>query len=408
MITANMNTKASNRQLFVILFGISISAGYYSWTSSVSQTLVEVFNTIPVTVVRSALTAYTITAVIASLITGSLIGSKVSYHASAVFGLVSIIVGGTIPFFFHENFIMIWIGYLLTGFGACATSISAPLLTFRSSSATQTKWFGYANVIACIFSITLQNLAGRLATHKWYYVYLVDLIVIIPLLITILFLKEPEYTDRKEFTRRKTSGRHLHRRVYKYVLLLMMSHIPLYTIRTMISTLVSTKGFGSIDTASTVSSLFTFGALIMSLLIGNLLKKTRRWTFTIGLGIAGIGLICVVAAPSVYILAFGCFLTGAAYAPLTFSLNTFTSDITDVESRSLAMILVSLGSTFASFVIPFWVSITGRIAYLILPTLGSDVEGSCIISIVMYIALIILTVIKNPSVPMRTDTSASV
>lgn len=149
--------KIQDYQILVILIGISLTTGANGWTNSVSQTLVEVFQDISRAVVRSAVTAGSLSALVVGLATGAFVGRKYSYRTSAIAGLLCLLVGGLVPAFYCKSFAVIWFCRFLTGCGAAVNRISQPLIRMTVGSEKQAKWFGLAQVVSSGTSIVMQQ-----------------------------------------------------------------------------------------------------------------------------------------------------------------------------------------------------------------------------------------------------------
>ena len=389
-------------QLLVIIIALAISNGTNSWTNSVSQTLIEVFPNIPVSVVRTAVTAGSLSALVIGLATGALVGRKLSYRFCAIFGLGCLCVGGIVPAFWYTNFWVIWVCRLLTGFGAAANRLSQPMIAFRVGSERQAAWFGYAGVITNVAAILMQNLAGKFAATQWNHIYYVNLFMLIPLLLAIFCLKEPEIKVQPQ-AEKKSGKNKLDARVIPYMLLLMWATLSLYPVFTSVSTVITAKGFGGVDVAAKVSSMYTFGVMLMSLVIGIMMKKLRRWTFTIGLVMTSVGLMMIMLAPSLTVVTIGTMIAGASYAPMSFSLNAFSSDVAAPENRAFSMIVVMAGASIAGFASSFWTSFVSKIFLPMLPFVSSDVECVSFINVVICMLIAIVTIFVDPSVPVRED-----
>lgn len=396
--------KIQDYQIWIILIGISLTTGANGWTNSVSQTLIEVFPNISSAVVRSAVTAGSLSALVVGLATGAFVGRKYSYRTSAIAGLLCLLVGGLIPAFYCKSFAVIWFCRFLTGCGAAVNRISQPLIRMTVGSEKQAKWFGLAQVVSSGTSIVMQNLAGVLARQQWNYIYLVNLVLLIPLALVVFKLKEPEHMEQSFAAKGEKQSFKLEKRVIPYLLLAMWSTLTLYPVYTSASTIIKARGLGDISVAASIGSLYTLGVLAMNLfLIGRIIKHLRRWSFTVGLLMACSGLGLILIAPNVFTVGLGTFIAGASYAPMIISINTFTSDASDPGFRTFNMTTVMAGTSIAGFASSFWTSFASRTFSGMLPFLQSDVEVVSFINICVCLALVVLTIFWNPSVAVRKD-----
>lgn len=395
------STQKYNLQLWVVIIGLSISGGTNSWTNSVSQTLIEVFPNIPVAIVRSAVTAGSLSSLVVGLLAGVLVGRKVSYRKAAIFGLTCQVIGGVVPAFYCTNFWVIWFCRFLTGFSSAANRLAQPLIARNVGSEKQAAWFGYANIITMLCTMVMQNIGASLGAIKWNYIYLVNVVMAIPLLLVVLKLEEPENVEKA------SSGQKMNfkidRKIIPYLLLVMWGHLTLYPIFTSVSTVLVAKDLGGLEVASRISSFYTLGSICSGFVVAFLMKWTRRWTFTIGLLLASAGLGLVMVGPNLILIALGVFLAGASYGPLIFSVNAFSGDVAAPNVRTFSMIVVMAGASISGFASSFWTSFASNTFRGLFPFLASDVEVVSLVNIIVCLVIAVGTIFVNPVPAVRKD-----
>ncbi len=237
-----------------------------------------------------------------SLFYGKL-ANKFSKRGLLFTGLIFFIIGGIMPFFIGNLFLIIAFRGLL-GLGVGITlPLSVDIISSFFSGRERDSLIGLGtSTVACIGAVFFQVVGGILAdTYNWQYGFLVYLFPIWILAITFLYLPEPKKQEvpnasLKEilFSAPKT--------VYGFSIGQVLYTTFVFGYVTNISIIIQKEHLGNATEAGLAISLFTLGTLIVGFFFGRLRQLWPNFNIPFGILMTSVGILwCYFAANLTFI-----------------------------------------------------------------------------------------------------------
>ena len=300
-----MNKKPSLWNLFAIYSVIFMANGVYLVSPAI-DTLAKAF---PQEAYSSVLLVYTIPSLIAfpfALISGRLLGIRVRYRrALPVIALVNL-AAGSVPFFLDSLApILVCRAVYGMSIGLLAPQ-GAALILSTYDGADRYRYTGYANFSIGIAGVVYSFLAGFLCDLGWRYVFLGHLVGLLPLLLIVFFLKEPEKEpagtpedgqDEKEpavpleaeLVRNAPSEmtpearRSRRKKVVRLVLFVMGVYLACQSQMLVASSIVAYEGLGDAKMTAVVLAGATVGTLLSGLVFNTYYRLVRRYRIPVAI-----------------------------------------------------------------------------------------------------------------------------
>lgn len=212
-----------------------------------------------------------------SVVAGSLAGSKFGFKTLTVFASICLIVGGMIPFFVMDYYVLL-LSRVIIGVGVgfsmpLGNAIVMKLFSGQKGASIQGAGTAVMNASGIIF----QQVAGILCVLNLKYIWLLHLLVLVPMGCIIAMLPEPE----KEEVIRQAEKTRLPMRVYLisagYALCVMFFY-PLFL---NVSAIVVGEGLGSAALSGTILSMYNIGGCIAGVIFGKVYQVLEKKTIPV-------------------------------------------------------------------------------------------------------------------------------
>ncbi|UWG95348.1 MFS transporter [Dehalobacter sp. DCM] len=294
-----------------------------------------------------------------ALISGALAGKKVKFRTMNIIGIILFIIGGITPFFL-SNFTSILLSRVLFGIGIGIISPMGNALVLKFyHGQDRVNLVGIGNVFVMSGGIMMQLASGFLCAISWQYTFLVHLIAIIPLLLVILLLPEPDKEIENDHHKEKLR---MPFAVYGYTLMFGIMVMLNYTMVLNISTIMAERSLGSPALAGLVLSLFTAGGMLAGLVFGNVYKLTAKYTIALGLLITAAGLGFADFAGNIIIFALGSLVTGIGFSTVMPAVIVEIGAIAPPASIGMATGMVIALMNGGMFFSPYYMALVQNIS----------------------------------------------
>lgn len=298
--------KNGNILAVLAIFFMLISNGA---VTAALQSIMEAFPEASTSSVYLILSLPTVFMMVASYISGILTAKKVKYKPLAVTSIALLTVAGISPYFLNS------VSAILISravFGIAVGMIypmgnTLAVLYFGPEKGGEV--IGYGNSSMNLGCVILQMLGGILCSISWRNTFLVYIIGVLPLLITAVFMKEPEKTSHM------SSGElpkvKLPMSVYLLGVLLMIGQMLVYPIYLNLSTIVLTSiPNGTTSMAGVALSLVSVAGMVIGIFFSKIYEKLGRFTMVIGFLLGAVGLWLTGETTTMIGILLGCVLTG--------------------------------------------------------------------------------------------------
>ncbi|MBC3889040.1 MFS transporter [Acetobacterium paludosum] len=385
-----MNQSVKPLSMFTIMALAFFGMGVGTITPALNAIFVQ-FNTLPITTLLLVSTLPSLLVIPATIIAGSVAGSKVKYKTLAILGMALFVLGGVAPYF-ATDFTVILIERAVFGIGLGIMSPLANSLVMGlyegDKLATMT---GIVTLAMNIGGMVLQYLGGYMASIGWNYSFLPHGLGIISLIMVIFFLPEPAkapVTVQTELVPKEK----LPVKVWITVLVYGIFTLTIYPMLVNMSTLIVNRGLGTTATAGIVLAFLTIGGMLAGSVFGKLFKISNRFILALGFAIAVAGSLIVVYAGNIYMLAVGAFLGGFAMSTLIPGCMMIIGMTAKPAQMAFAVSLFFAGMNLFGFLSTYWI---GAIAAIT----GDAVTAPILVSGGVQAVFCLLYLVVNPLKP---------
>ena len=388
-----MGTKTNNKQyIFALMTVMSIfSMGQIAGSIDAAIALIgQNFN------LSSATTMYVssisaLASVIFGLIVGIIAGKKVSYKAVAYFAGACVLVGGLLPFFVKDYAVLLVFRAIYgIGFGGMM-SLQNAFATLTLPKEKQAFALGLGMFFGYGTNCILQFVGGLLADISWNYVFLNNLILVIPFVIILICCPNiPKNNEVKQNENKEDSKEKKSFPVVVYVMCIVMALVGLLISPLLIGcSFLSANINPSATIAGIVAVCFSLGCMVGGITYPTLYKKLGRASFTVFLLIAAIGAFGSAMATSIPVLCVTIFLGGMGFSTTQTGAMMVTGASVSKSSVGLASSLIMACFNLGMFLCSPFQAFIGNM-------FGDSLYLPLYIGAVVFIVCAIVFVVYNP------------
>ena len=389
-----MNKTVKPISTFTILAMAFFGMGVGTITPALNAIFVQ-FADLPITTLLLVSTLPSLTVIPATLIAGSVAGSKVKYRTLAILGMTLFVLGGVAPYF-ATDFTVILIERAVFGIGL---GIMAPLANSLvmgvyegDKVATMT---GMVTLAMNIGGMVLQFMGGYFAGIGWNYSFLPHALGIISLLLVIFFLPEPPKAPVAVETQVAPKEK-LPAKLFIIVIVYGIYTLSIYPMLVNMSTLIVDRGLGTTATAGIVLALLTIGGMVAGSVFGKVFKISGRFIMAVGYALAAIGLALVVFASNIALLSIGVFIEGFAMSTLIPASMMLISMTVKPSQMALGVSFFMAGMNLFGFLSTYWI---GAIAGITGDAVTAPIAVGAVVVTVFFVIFLIVNPLKG-SAPM--------
>lgn len=234
--------------------------------------------------------------------------------------------------------------------------------------------------------------------NGWHYAFLAYAILVIPLVVNIFVLKEPEADTSVKAAETAASKEKvsLDNRVWLYVVLILAMVLWVYPVMSGTSNFLTDRAIGSVALIATVVSMYNLGSALCSEIFGNIYKKLGAIGFgCFAIGTA-LGFITLLMSRSLFVAGIGTFLCGACSSICRLYLIQWAGDISkEPRAKNFVTTLLTACISLASFLSSYWITAC-RYMGQAFTMFSSETERTFCIGAILFAVLGILTIAKPP------------
>lgn len=249
------------------------------------------FPEIPFSTISYLATIPSLIAVPMGVISGFLIKKGLGYRAQVIIASAIMIIGGVIPFWVHS--FPVWIACRILfgiGFGVCVP-MSGTLAQRCFSGEQAARVQGWGATAQNLGGVVLQMASGIVAAKSVNTVWLVHLILIIPLILVMFTIPEPEDDTAAADSSATKSSQGLPAMVYIKSIGFGVMFMCMYPFLTGISAILANDNIGTAAVAGTINSAYTVGGMIAGVVFVALFKGLGKWCMPVMYVLMGAALL---------------------------------------------------------------------------------------------------------------------
>lgn len=278
--------------------------------------------------------------VVFGLVVGMIAGKKVSFKAVAFFAGACVLIGGLVPFFV-KNYIVLLVFRAIYGIGyGGMMSLQNTFANLTLPKEKQAFALGLGMFVGYGTNCVLQLIGGLLAEMGWNYVFLNNILLLIPFVLLLICC--PNISGNKEA---KDEGKAEKKERASYPPVIFVMCILMALVGLLISPLLIGCSFlsnnivpNNTTVAGIVAVCFSLGCMVGGLVYPTLSKKLGRYCFTCFLIIAAIGALGSALATNIVLLCVMIFLGGMGF-------STTQSGAMMVTGASVSKSVVAMASS---------------------------------------------------------------
>lgn len=296
-----------------------------------------------------------------SLAAGAVLGKKVRFKTMAVISMGGIIIAGCLPFFFR-NFMFVLVMRAIVGF---CIGLGFPLQSTLSlklfNDEERPGVLGMATFVMACGSIFYMLVSGYVSDIDSAYAFLVHGILIIPLILVIVFLKEPMADSLDYKVSDNANGEKLPLMAIFASIMFMFIFFAFYPVLLNMSAIIEYEGIGAAAITGLISSLYTIGNAIAGLVFAGLYKKAGKYIIPVGVVLWVIGMAIFSLGSGIVPIVIGVVLSGlAAQIVWPGTVNSF-SEYVPASKQSMATAIFVSGMNVGCFFTTFFISGVARV-----------------------------------------------
>jgi MFS family permease len=301
------------------------------------------------------------------------------------------LVGGVLPVFLTGSIYGILACRLLLGIGTGCFGIRNALVIKSYTEEKRANMLGMGGFVQSLSGIILSSLAGVLADVSWNLGFAGYAVCIVTVLMSGIFLKEPEAQVAAPVTEEgpvKTEKARYPAVIFIMGVFLALTSISGYCIIIGISTFLKEQNLGTSSMAGTVISVFSIGGVVFSYLFGKIFAALKKYNLPVFALILIAGLALINLGGNVIFIYIGAFLSGGAFACYMAATLAFAGQIADpklvTSSTTIIMTINQVGIILSGY----FVTLAGKVFTSLSEVSASYLLGIIIMAIIAVICIL--------------------
>lgn len=385
---------------YLAILSVFLFSGAGTFMNAALQTMIEAWPQLSASSVRMVVSLPPLISLPVMLFIGVVVGRKISYRMCAILGTLLIAVGGVAPFFLSSNWALILFFRALLGVGAGFLGMRNALIVRAVPKEKQAAFIGYGSTVMNVGAFIANPIVGILAKYSWKHPFLFDAIAFIPVVIMLLFLREPDAEEEasdegaaeevKQAEPVSTEKAGFTWRLVYYAVMQLLTTAVLYPMLSGLATYVSVKGIADSVLAGTMLSAYSIAGVIANMFIGQIMGATKKFTIGLMCILAALGQAIVLFIPSVPTLFVGVIFAGAAFNIMISVFQVYNGRVAHPSIMSLSstiiLAMLQLGIFASNYFIVACHAVFQR---------GTDIESSYVGCMIAYIAMAVFAFVVH-------------
>ena len=351
-----MNQSSSKGNRVISLMAVYFAANAIFITSpALNSWATQLYPDIPYSTVLFLSTVSSLLMIPGSLAAGAVLGKKVGFRTMAIISMGGIIIAGCLPFFIR-NFTFVLVMRAIVGFCiGLGFPLQSTLALKLFNDEERPGVLGKATFVLACGSIFYMLVSGYVCDIDSAYAFLVHGILIIPLVLVILFLKEPEREPLEEKVNGKSKEKLPMMAIFASAMF-MVIFLAFYPVLLNMSAIIEYEGIGAAAITGIISSLFTIGNAIAGLVFAGLYKKTGKYIIPVGAALWIIGMAIFSLGHGLVPIIIGVVLSGLAVQLVWPGMVNSFSEYVPAGKQSMATAIFVSGMNVGCFCTTFFIS----------------------------------------------------
>lgn len=324
-----------------------------------------------------------------SLFTNRLV-KKISVKALTVISLAIILFAGISPYWLHSfNYLLFSRGLMGIGLGFLSTLIASLPPLYFDQEKQRDQATGIQAAFASAGGILFNLLSGFLAAYNWKYVFLVQLITLVPLMAAALFMPHVNPKADKGNEPYGLKGLQVKSALpvigLAFFCILLSCSYPLN-----LSLFVEKNHLGSSQFVSLLTSLNAAIGFFIGLVFAGVYARLKSKTLPLAMGLVALTLFAISLAPTKGLLLLSSVLFGIGTSFVSPSLYAWLYQRVKAEEVVWAVALLGIASNVSQFVSPFVINPLAKLVD------GHSLEKTrLMVAAILMVFLLVILVVQN-------------
>lgn len=349
-----MGTKGKAGKIISLLAVYFAANVIFITTPALNSWATEIYSDVPYSTVLFLSTVSSLLMIPGSLIAGAVLGKSVKFKTMAIVSMGGIIVAGCLPYFVR-NFSFAIIMRAIVGFCiGLGFPLQSTLALKLFNDEERPPVLGAATFVMAVGSITYMLVSGYVTDINAAYSFLLHAILIVPLVLVLIFLQEPEKEEQVET--KKAAGEKLPGMALFASAMFMFIFFAFYPVLLNMSAIIDYEGIGAAAISGIISCLYTIGNGIAGVLFAPLYKKTGKYIIPVGAALWAIGSAIFAFGGGLVAIVIGVVVSGIAVQIVwPGTVNSF-SEYVPASRQSMATAVFVSGMNIGCFCTTYFIS----------------------------------------------------
>lgn len=377
---------------YFAILSVFLFSGAGTFMNAALQTMIEALPNLSTESVRLVVAMPPLVSLPVMLFVGTIVGKKLSYRFCAVVGTALIAVGGVAPYFFYSNWMLVLFFRTLVGIGVGFLGMRNPLIIKSVPAKKQASYIGYGSAFMNLGAIIANPIVGFLARVSWRHAFLFDALAFVPLIIIILFLKEPVNDSSVETTEETVIGGTMQEdskgftwRTFYYIGMMFVTTCALYPMLSGLTTFMAYRGNGDTVIAGMILSAYQVAGMVIGLVIGTYMAICKKFSIAASCTLVIIGTVLMLFVSSVPALFVSVIFAGAGFNTMISIFQIYNGRVTAPGSVALGSTMILVGLQFGIFASTYFIPMCHAIFKR-----STDVESALWGCLICYIVMAVI------------------
>ena len=354
-----MTTEVQKKRNFIALLAAYFAANIiFIMSPAINVMSTELFPDKSYTAILLISTISSLCMIPGSLVAGAIL-NRIGFKKLAVISLGGIAIFGTACAFTNSLGLI----YVFRGIVGFCLGLGFPLQGTMSlqlfNDKERPKYLGWATVSLAAGSVFYMMVSGALADHSARYSFMFHLVALIPMILIVIFLKQPTAEEIAANNVEAPSQVPEHGKMPGYAVftavMFALVFFAFYTVLLNMSSICAYENIGGAAVAGALLSVYCIGNMCGGFLFNPLSKAAKGLVVPVGLILWIAGTACVAFGHSVFMIVLGALLSGTAVQTLwPGTVNTY-SEYVPKDKQSMAVAIFVSGMNIGCFLTTYFI-----------------------------------------------------
>ncbi|MBQ7372685.1 MAG: MFS transporter [Blautia sp.] len=379
---------------YIAILSIFLFSGAGSFMNAAVQTMMDAWPQLSPTTVRLVTSLPSLVSLPVTIWIGTVAGKQLSFRFCSIFGTALILLGGIAPFLFSSNWTLVLVFRGVVGVGVGFIAMRNSLILRTVPEEKQAAIIGYGSSLLNAGGMLAGPIVGILAGIGWKYSFLYDLLAVIPLLIMIFYLKEPEKLpetaqpqnaqskEKRPDTKNYSGEKKSDIRMIIYIVMQFIGTAALYPLLSGMSSYMSSNQIGSSFLAGLAVSTYNLAGVLINMILAPLMKKLGRHSLWICHLVFAGGMALIFFMPHVPTVFAGAAICGLSFNMLISVFQLYNGKVASPAQATLGSTLLIAALSLGNFASVYYINICHSLFHM-----SSDIRSTYFGSMLLYIVL---------------------